>query len=253
MKRWLLAAFAALVATGAFAQGTPPAAPTEARKGASPAKGATLEQDIAARAEQRLGVKPDSVRRAPVAGLFELVVENEVVYVDAQVNYVFAGRLIDTRTREDLTQARRDELLKVDYAKLPLNQAIKLVSGNGSRQFVTFEDPNCPYCKKLHRDLRGLKDATIYVFLYPILSKDSFDRARAIWCAKDPAAAWNDWMLEAKAPPAPAEDCKHPLQQNLALGQRMDISGTPTLIFQDGSRLPGAVPLEQIEQKFAKK
>jgi thiol:disulfide interchange protein DsbC len=159
--------------------------------------------------------------------------------------------VFDARTREDLTAKKRDQLLKVDVKSLPLESAVKIVRGDGSRTLVTFEDPNCPYCKKLFKDLDGLKNVTIYTFLYPILSQDSFEKSRAIWCAKDRAAAWADLMGKGQAPPAAAADCKHPLQQVLELGRKLDINGTPTLIFPSGRRAPGAVPLERIEQMLA--
>lgn len=249
--RTLAAGLCAVAATVVLAQADPakPAA-RPAAKAADPAKVASVEDTIRTRVKERTGATPDAVARTPF-GWYEVTVGTEVFYTDAQVNYVFIGRVIDGRTREDLTQARRDDLLKVDYAKLPLDQAIRLRTGSGARQFVTFEDPNCPYCRKLHKELEGLKDVTIHVFLFPILSPDSFEKAKNIWCAKDRAAAWNGVMLEGKAPPAAAGDCKHPLQQTLALGQKLDITGTPTLIFPDGSRLPGAVPLEEIEKKLA--
>ena len=249
--RWV-AAFAALIAGGAAAQTAPPPAnapaskATEARTEAARAD----ESALRARVEARMGAKPDSVTRMPF-GLYEVVIGTEIFYVDAAVNYVIAGRVFDARTREDLTSKKRDELLKVDFKSLPLENAVKMVRGDGSRTLVTFEDPNCPYCKKLFKDLDGLKNVTIYTFLYPILSQDSFEKSRAIWCAKDRAAAWADLMGNGKAPPAPPADCKHPLQQVLALGQKLDINGTPTLIFPSGKRAPGAVPLERIEQMLA--
>ncbi len=244
--RALAAGLLALVVGTAAAQ--TPAKP--AAKAAEPAKGASVEDTIRARVKERTGATPEAVTRTPW-GWYEVTVGTELFYTDAQVNYVFVGRVIDGRTREDLTQARRDELQKVDYAKLPLEQAIRLRTGNGSRQFVTFEDPNCPYCRKLHKELAGMKDVTVHVFLYPILSQDSFEKAKNIWCAKDRAAAWNDAMVEGRQVPAASDDCKHPLQQTLALGQKLDISGTPTIIFPDGSRLPGAVPIAEIEKKLA--
>jgi thiol:disulfide interchange protein DsbC len=210
----------------------------------------TVEEQVRARMQELMGTRPDSVARTPY-GLYEVVVGTDVYYTDQNTSYVLVGRLIDTKTRQDITQARRDELMKVDFAKLPLDQAVRLRVGKGSRQFVTFEDPNCPYCRKLHRDLAAMKDVTVYVFLYPILSPESFEKAKNIWCAKDRAAAWNAAMIDGKAPPAAGADCKHPLQQNLQLGQRLGVSGTPTLIFQDGSRMPGAATAEEIEKRLA--
>jgi thiol:disulfide interchange protein DsbC len=240
-----IAACAALIAGAAVAQTAPAGAPKagEARKTNG------VEDQIRQKVEARLNAKVDSVTRMPF-GLYEVVLGNEVLYVDAAVNYVFAGRVFDARTREDLTQKKRDELLRVDFAALPLEQAVKIVRGNGSRVLVTFEDPNCSYCKKLYRDLRNLRDVTIYTFLYPILSQDSFEKSRNVWCAKDRAAAWDELMGDGKAPPAAAPDCRHPLQQNLALGQKLDVTGTPTIVFTDGSRLPGAVPVERIEERL---
>jgi thiol:disulfide interchange protein DsbC len=246
MKRALLAALLALFTSLALAQATP----GNQRKGAA-APPSAEEQAIRARLQQTFNISPSSITRTPF-GWYEVVVNTDVIYVDPTANYLFAnGSVIDTRTRENLTQTRKDDLMKVDYAKLPLDQAVRIRFGNGSRQFVTFEDPNCGFCKKLHSDLRGLKDATVYVFLYPILSPDSTAKANAIWCSRNRAEAWNDWMLEGKAPAA-SGDCKNnPIQQTVQLGQSLGINGTPTLIFPDGSRLPGAVGLEAIEKKLA--
>ncbi len=249
--RWV-AACAAAIAGGVAAQTAPPPGNAPSNKGTE-ARTETLRVDesaLRARVEARMGAKPASVTRMPF-GLYEVVIGTEIFYVDPAVNYVFSGRVFDARTREDLTSKKRDELLKVDFKSLPLEHAVKMVRGNGSRTLVTFEDPNCPYCRKLFAELDGLKNVTIYTFLYPILSQDSFEKSRAIWCAKDRAAAWAEMMRTGQAPPAPAADCKHPLQQVLELGQKLEINGTPTLIFPSGKRAPGAIPLERIEQMLA--
>lgn len=235
MKRWWAAAVLAVFANVALAQ-------------AAPARG-SVEDGIRARFEERFSAKPDTVTRMPF-GLYEVVIGTEVVYVDQEVNYAFVGRVLDAKTRDDLTAKKRDELLRVDFKSLPLEQAVKIVRGNGSRTLVTFEDPNCSFCRKLYRDLASLKNVTIYTFLYPILSQDSMDKSRAIWCAKDRAKAWDELMLNGKAPPAAAADCKDPLQQNIELGRKLEVTGTPTIVFTNGRRLPGAVPLERIEAVF---
>lgn len=218
---------------------------------AKPAAKASIEDTIKARVEQRFGAKVTSVKLMPF-GLYEVTIGTEIAYADKEAAHLFIGRVVDTNTKEDLTQARRDELLKVDYKSLPFDQAVKVVRGDGSRQMAVFADPNCPYCKKFEKDLANMKNVTIYTFLYPILSQDSFERARGIWCAKDRVAAWNEQMLEGKAPPAAPADCKHPLQQNLALGQKLEVTGTPTIFFTDGRRLPGAVGADRIEAGLAR-
>jgi thiol:disulfide interchange protein DsbC len=125
------------------------------------------------------------------------------------------------------------------------------VRGSGSRVLVTFEDPNCPYCKRLWQNLQGLNNVTIYTFLLPILSQDSMEKSRAIWCSKNRAGAWDDFMVQGKAPSAAAADCKTPLDQNVAMSREFGINGTPTIIFADGSRGAGAMPVDAIEQRLA--
>jgi len=246
----LLGAALLLASGAAIAQvSTPPAAPPAGKPTTESKVSQPTEEQISARVAARLGTKPDTVTKTPF-GLYEITLGTELLYVDANVNYVFAGRIVDARTREDLTQKRRDELLKVDFKSLPLDQAVKVVRGSGARVMVTFEDPNCPYCKRLYKDMRKVTDVTIYTFLYPILSQDSFEKSKNIWCASVRAAAWDEYMGDGKAPPAAPADCKHPLQQVLALGQKLDVTGTPTIVFPDGSRLPGAVPQEKIEERL---
>jgi thiol:disulfide interchange protein DsbC len=231
----------AFVCTAVLAQAPAP-------KGASPQ--GNLESQVAARfAERSGGAKPDQVFKGP-GGLYEVLIGGELYYVDANVNFVIAGRMFDARTREDLTQKRIDTALKVDFKSLPLDRAIKTARGNGSRVMVTFEDPNCPYCKKLWQSMAEMKDVTIYTFLYPILSADSAAKSKAIWCAKDRAAAWDQYMVGGKAPAAAADDCKNPIDQNVALGRSLGINGTPTIIFTDGTRAAGALPIAMIEQRI---
>lgn len=208
------------------------------------------EAQVAARFAERAGMKPDQVFKGP-AGLYEVLVRGELYYTDPAVTVVMMGRMFDARTREDLTQKRLDTALKIDFKSLPFDRAVKLVRGNGSRVLVTFEDPNCPYCKRLWQNMQQLNNVTIYTFLYPILSPDSQEKAKAIWCSKDRGTAWEEYMVQGKAPTAAAAECKTPLEQNLALGRDFGINGTPTLIFADGSRGAGAMPMDVLEQRLA--
>jgi thiol:disulfide interchange protein DsbC len=249
MKSWLRHASVlamTLACTAALAQ-APAQAPASK---AAPAAAATEAQVAARFAERSGGSKPDQVFKGQ-AGLFEVLIGGELYYVDANVNFVIAGTMFDARTRENLTQKRIDTALKVDFKSLPFDRAIKTTRGNGSRTIVTFEDPNCQYCKRLWQTMGDLKDVTIYTFLYPILSADSNAKSKAIWCSKDRVAAWDQYMVGGKAPAAAADGCKHPIDENVALGRSLGINGTPTIIFADGSRAAGALPVPMIEQRIA--
>lgn len=194
------------------------------------------------------GLGLTEVSPTPFEGLFEIRIGTDLLYVDSEVNYVLQGSLIDARSRRDLTAQRIAKLSEVDFETLPLNDAIKQVKGDGSRRVAVFEDPNCGYCKMLHQALRQIDNVTVYTFLYPILSPDSHERSRNIWCAPDRAQAWRDWMLDGKSPET--AHCDTPIQDNLALGRSLMVTGTPALFFADGSRVNGAMPAKGLEEKL---
>ena len=193
-------------------------------------------------------VKVDSVKKAGALGLFEVQVGGEILYSDANGRYIVQGDILDVKAKKNLTEERKSKLSQIKFSELPLDLAVKTVRGSGRRVFATFEDPNCVYCKKLAKDMVGMTDVTIYTFLYPILSPDSADKVRAIWCAADRSKAWNDWMVKGTAPAA--GKCATKIDAVLALGQRLGVSGTPTIFLSNGERIPGALPVAQLEDEL---
>lgn len=194
--------------------------------------------------------KIDEVRPTPMKGLYEVRIGTDLFYTDAKGNYVIQGELIDTKARRNLTEDRITKLTALDFAALPLQDAFTIVRGNGKRKVAVFEDPNCGYCKRFERDLQNVDNVTVYLFLYPILSPDSAEKSRNIWCAKDKTAAWHDYMLRDKTPTAASCDTSA-LQRNLAFGRKHKITGTPTLIFANGARVPGAISAQDVEKRLA--
>jgi thiol:disulfide interchange protein DsbC len=193
----------------------------------------------------------DEVTRTPMTGLWEVRMGHDLIYTDARGQYVLQGSLIDTATRRNLTEERVDKLTQIDFSSLPLKDAIVWKNGNGKRRIVVFADPNCGYCKRFEKDLLNVKDVTVYTFLYPILGPDSTDKSKQIWCAKDSTAVWRSWMVDGKAiPKAPACDTSA-VDRNVALGRKHRVNGTPAIVFEDGSRVPGALPAAQIEERLA--
>lgn len=197
--------------------------------------------------------KIDEVRPAPLPGLWEIRFGNEVRYTDATGSYVIEGELIDIKSKpaRNLTEERVAKLNQIDFASLPLKDAVVYKNGTGKRRIAVFADPNCGYCKRFERSLQEIKDITVYTFLIPILGGDSPDKARAIWCAKDQQAVWQSWMLEGKPPAKPMGACDDAaIERNLALSRRFHVNGTPAIVFEDGSRQPGAVSAEQLERRL---
>ena len=192
----------------------------------------------------------DEVRKAPMPGLYEVRVGFDVFYTDENGNFLLQGSLLDVKNRKSLTDERVAELNAVKFDQLPVKDAFKIVRGNGKRKLAVFEDPNCGYCKIFEKDLRNVNDVTVYLFLYPILGSDSVTKSRDIWCAKDKAASWNAWMVDGVKPASASCDTAA-LERNVAFGRKYNITGTPTLIFADGSRAPGALPAAQVEKLLA--
>jgi len=208
------------------------------------------EADIKKSMESKLGARVESVTKSGYLGLYEVFADGNIVYTDEKGTAIIVGPLIDGKTMKNVTEERMKKLTAIKFSELPLDRAIKQVRGDGKRVMATFEDPNCGYCKRLAKDLLKLENVTVYTFLLPILSEDSVRKSKQIWCSSDRAKAWNDWMVEGKAPSG-REDCDtSAVSKNQEFGRKLNISGTPTMFFSDGERVPGAMPLARIEQKL---
>jgi len=220
--------------------------------GAALAQEAVIRKNLA----ERLPTLPkiDEISRTPIPGLFEVRFGGtEILYTDATGDHVLAGAaLIETKTRTDLTEARINKLLAIDFDKLPFKDALVFKQGNGARKMAVFGDPNCGFCKRFERDIAGMKDITIYTFLVPILGADSATKSRDIWCARDAARAWRSWMIDNVQPPKTAASCDSAaVERNLEFAKKNRINGTPVTLFEDGSRKVGALPVDAIEKHLA--
>jgi thiol:disulfide interchange protein DsbC len=193
------------------------------------------------------GVKVEKVTKTQFGGLYEILVGDEIVYTDENADYLFIGRVIDARTRIDLTEQRVDKLTTVPlkWSDLPLDQAVKTVRGDGSRVMAVFSDPHCPACRQLDTALQEVTNATIYTFLYPVIRPELRKHSDAIWCSKDPSQAYFNLSLKSKVPEA-AANCATPVDKNLELGRKLRVNSTPTIYFKDGRRVKGARNPEQL-------
>lgn len=213
--------------------------------------GANPVGPVAAVAERLQALYPATrfgdVNPTPWPGVFEVGMGNNLAYVDESGRFFLFGHLYDMSAQRDLTAERRDVVGRIDFASLPLGDALREVRGSGARSFAIFSDPDCPYCRRLEAETRTLTDVTIYTFLMPIASLHPEARAKAIavWCSTDRIAAWHALMWRDET--LPARDCTHPVDRNIALGERLGIAGTPTLVAADGRVMPGAASLGQVD------
>jgi thiol:disulfide interchange protein DsbC len=202
--------------------------------------------------QQFPGAQISSVTKTPYSGLFEVYLDGQLIYVDAKAQYVFAGDVIDLKNRSNLTQARLNQLQAIKWDSLPLGNALKSVKGKGERKLVVFSDVDCPYCRKFEAELAKVDNITVYTFLYPIegLHPKAVQTSKQIWCAPDRNKAWDDYITRGRVP-ANDGKCVNPVDATIALGARLKVSGTPTLVFVNGQRVPGMVPAAQLERLLA--
>ena len=245
----------ALSAAGCSAQ-----QPSEGKQiGSANAKSTTTAAaGIKEMVERKLGTQVDGITDLGFDGLYEVRIGNDIVYTDAKVDHLFVGNILDLNSHVNLTKTRVDALVQAStpaykFADFPLASAIKVVKGSGKRQVVIFEDPNCGYCKRLEKALADADDLTLYVFLYPVLGPDSTEKAHAIWCSADRSKTWTDWMRSDVAIPAITNEkaCKHPIDKIVDLGKKLRVSGTPTLFFPNGKRVPGALEGDELIKSLA--
>lgn len=194
-----------------------------------------------------------SVTKSPYFGLYEVMLDGRIAYTDAKGKFLLVGSVYDTDSKTNLTEERQRKQNRVDVSALPLDLAIKKVKGTGARRLVVFSDPDCPYCAQLEKSLKNIDNTTVYTYLFPIdqLHPDAARKARMIWCAPDRQQAW-DAHYDSGTLPANSGDCDNPVATIQALGAKLRINATPTLIFADGSIVPGALPAEGLERELAK-
>jgi thiol:disulfide interchange protein DsbC len=202
--------------------------------------------------QQFPGANIASVQKTAYSGLFEVYLDGQLIYVDAKAQYVFTGDVIDLKNRSNLTQARLNQLQAVKWDSLPLGDALKVVKGNGARKLVVFSDVDCPYCRKFEEELAKVNNITVYTFLYPIegLHPKAVQTSKQIWCAPDRNKAWDQYITRGSVPNNDGK-CANPVEATIALGNKLKVSGTPTLIFANGQRVPGMVPAAQLEKLLA--
>lgn len=185
------------------------------------------------------------VNKSPVPGLYEVITQDHLFYTDEKGQFLIDGAVYDLKNMRNLTEERSRKLFALDFSKLPLELAVKIVKGKGERKLAIFTDPNCGFCKKLEKELLQIDNVTLYQFLYPVFA-GSEEKSRAVWCSKDRAKAWNDLMLNDITPAA--GNCEAPTAKILALGRKLKINGTPALIFSDGTVNPGYMPAAELEK-----
>ena len=183
-------------------------------------------------------------------GIYEAVFGVDLLYTDKTGTYFFPT-MFNMKTQRNFGEERRAELSTIDFSTLPLGDAMKFVTGDGSRVFAVFSDPNCGFCKRLEEQLTKLNDITVYVFPVGILGPDSNAKVESVMCANgNKNKIWMDWMTKNTVPES--RSCGSKIgEKNFALFRKLGFQGTPALAFKSGKVLKGYGDAAKIETLLA--
>jgi thiol:disulfide interchange protein DsbC len=205
--------------------------------------------------KQKITVNAINIAPAPIKGFWETFVEvngnKQIIYIDFTKRYIVVGNIIDSKEWANLTMDSFNKLNKVDISQIPTDTALLLGSKDAKHKIIVFDDPDCPYCKKLHSEIKKVieadKNIAFYIKLYPLpIHKDAYKKSITISCEKSVQLLEDNF--EGKSIPDKPCD-KHEIDANLELGKKLGINGVPAIIMPDGSVMPGFMTSEQIIEK----
>jgi len=214
----------------------------------------TLSKEEAATVLNELipNLKILEVRPSPVQGVWEVDIEaggkKGPAYVDFSKKYLIMGSIVGIKEKRNLTQDRVTEINRVDVSQIPLDDAIVIGKKDAKYRIVVFDDPECPYCAKLHQEMKKVvgerEDIAFYIKMFPLpMHQGAYEKAKAIACEK--SLALLDDAFEKKDIPKPKCDTKV-VDENIKLAEKLGISGTPALIYPSGKVIPGAIDAKSI-------
>ncbi len=194
-------------------------------------------------------LKPEFIDKPPIQGLYILSNQRGSFMLDSSGKYLIHGAVFDLNTEKNINNAVYQQHYAINSKQLPLNQAFKEVKGNGKRIIYVFADPDCPACQMAQSFFEELDNITIYTFPFalPHLHPDALTTAKKIWCSKEPLKAWINYLVDDQAPKQQSTDCINPIDLNMKLTQKLNISVTPTIFNAAGQRMTGMSDEEEFE------
>lgn len=199
--------------------------------------------------QQYPDIKIQSIKKTSFNDLYEVYLGNQIIYTDKTFKFlIIEGQLVDPKTKTNITAERLADLQRIDFEKLPMDLAIKIKKGNGQKKVAVFSDIDCPFCRKLEKDvLMKLDNVEIYTFIFPLaIHPEAEQKSLQIWCSDDPAANWVKFMKTADLPDNKGE-CASPIDEIQNFAKKYGVQSTPTIVFQDGRRVSGAIPMDEFK------
>jgi thiol:disulfide interchange protein DsbC len=195
----------------------------------------------------------DSVTPSPLPGLYEVMVGTQIMYVTGDGRYFIEGRIVDLKTREDLTEPRLASVRKAAVGAIPENDMVIFAPPKYDHTVTVFTDIDCPYCAKMHSKIDEYEAEGIRVryLFFPRTGahSPSYNDAVSVWCADDRNQALTDAKAGKKIP---TKTCDNPVDEHMAVGQKVGVSGTPAIMLETGDMIPGYVEPKRLAQMIAR-
>ena len=192
------------------------------------------------------------INNSPVGGLWELTVSVKgrkgLAYIDFAKKHIMTGSIIEVKSKENVTDRRLYDITKIEQASIPLKDAIAIGNPDAKMRVIVFSDPECPYCRKLHHELKQVvaehDDVVFFIKMLPLkIHPQAYKKAQAILCDKSVKTLDRAFDGLGLSEPTCAST---ELDESIALAERLGITGTPTLVLPDGGILGGFKPADEL-------
>lgn len=202
-------------------------------------------------AERIPTVNISQVRETPVEGLYEVVVDSDIYYMNVGARYVINGDLTDLATKRNITEETRSGNRKSQIEAFGEENMVVYQPKEVSHTITVVTDIDCPYCRRLHSEMDEYMDANIkvrYIFM-PLKGQSDVETTVSVWCSKDRNSALD---LAKSGADLEKISCDNPIQKHLALARELGVRGTPAIIMENGQMLPGYVPAKKLIPELKK-
>lgn len=198
-------------------------------------------------------LKIDSIKTSEIEGMYEVALGGTILYVSGNGKYLIEGHLIDIAAKKDLTDVKLSDIRRQTIESFGEENMIIFKPEKSKHKVTVFTDIDCGYCRKLHSEMSEYmaEGITVQYLFFPRAGKgsDSYNKAVSVWCADNRKAA----LTAAKKGDTPeAKKCDNPIDKHMQLGAEFEVRGTPMIVTEKGTVLPGYVPAKRLAQALEK-
>ena len=195
--------------------------------------------------------KTIAISETPIEGILQVQINSDIVYVTADGQYLLQGQIMDIETRTNLTDQAKSGIRLGLLAELDEDEQISFSPEKSKYELLVFTDIDCGYCRKLHNQIAEYNEEgiAIHYMAFPRagIGSASYDKFVSVWCADNQQEALT--LAKNGSDPVP-QKCPNPIAEQYELGRELGVTGTPALVTNDGTLIPGYMPPAQLRQRL---